>query len=66
MKSLFTNNWLELFKNHQIDLSCITPSTIVIGDSIPAGLARFIDIWNNFFHNALDLGIGGYRTEHVI
>ena len=49
--------FMELFKNHQIDLSCSTPSTIVIGDSIAAGpstivirdsiaagLARFSDV----------------------
>ena len=52
--------------NHQIVLSCSTPSTIVIGGSIAAGLARFSDVWHNFFRNALNLGVGGDRTEHVI
>ena len=66
VKRLFKKNWSELFMNHQIDLSCSTPSTIVIGDSIAAGLARFSDVWHNFFRNALNLGIGGDRTEHVI
>ena len=66
LKHLFKKNWSELFMNHQIDLSCSTPSTIVIGDSIAAGLARFSDVWHNFFRNALNLGIGGDRTEHVI
>ena len=58
VKRLFKKNWSELFMNHQIDLSCSTPSTIVIGDSIAAGLARFSDVWHNFFRNALNLGIG--------
>ena len=66
VKRLFEKNWWELFKNHQINLSCSTPSTIVIGDSIASGLARFSDVWYNFFHNPLNLGIGGDRTEHVI
>ena len=66
VKRLFKKNWSELFMNHQIDLSCSTPSTIVIGDSIAAGLARLSEVWYNFFHNALNLGIGGDRTEHVI
>ena len=66
LKRLYEKNWLELFKNHQIDLSCDTPSTVVIGDSITAGLARFIDIWHKVFRNALNLGIGGDCTEHVI
>ena len=59
-------NWSELFKNHQIELSLSTPSTIVIGDSIAAGPAHFSDVWHNFFCNTLDLGIGGDRTEHEI
>ena len=49
VKRLFKKNWSELFMNDQIDLSCIIPSTIVIGDSIAAGLARFSHVWHNFF-----------------
>ena len=66
VKRLFKKNWSELFMNHQIDLSCSTPSTIVIGDSIAAELARFSDVWRIFFCNVLNLCIGGDRTEHVI
>ena len=66
VKRLFKKNWSELFINHQIDLSCSTPSAIVIWDSIAAGLARFSDVWHNLFCNALNLGVGGDRTEHVI
>ena len=66
VKRLFKKNWSDLFMNHQIELSCSTPSTSVIVDSIAAGLARFTDVFHNFFHNALNLGIGGHRTEHVI
>ena len=66
VKCLFKKNWSELFMNHQIDLSCSAPSTIVLGDSVAAGPARFSDVWHNFFRNALNLGIGGDRTEHII
>ena len=66
VKRLFKKNCWELFKNHQIGLSCSTPSTIVFGDSIAAGLARFSDVWHNFFRNALNLGIRVDRTEDVI
>ena len=66
IKCLFKKNWSELFMNHQIDLSCSTPSTIVIGDSIAAVLACFSDVWHNFFCNTLNLGIGEDRAEHVI
>ena len=66
VKRLFKKNWSELLLNHQISLSCCNPSTIVNGDSIAAGLARFTDVWHNFSRNALNLGIGEDRTEHVI
>ena len=66
VKRVPKKNWSELFKNHQIDFSCSTPSTIVIGDSIARGLARLSSVWYSFFCNALNLGIGGYRTERVI
>ena len=52
-RKTFKKNWSELFKNHQIDLSCNTPSTIKIGDSTAAELARFSDVWHNFFRNFL-------------
>ena len=66
VKRLFKKNWSELFMNHQIDLSCSTPSTIVIEDFIAAELSRFSDVWHIFFGNALNLGIRGDGTEHVI
>ena len=66
VKHLSKKNWSEVFKNNQIDLSCSTPSTIVIGDLIPAGLAHFSNVQHKVFHNALTLGIGGDCTEHVI
>ena len=47
VKRLFKKDWSELFINHQLDLSCSTPSTIVIEDSIAARLARFSDVWHN-------------------
>ena len=64
VKRLFKKNWSELSMNHQINLSCSTPSTIVTGDSIAAGLASFSDVWHNFLCHAP--GIGGDRTEHAI
>ena len=66
VRHLSTKNCSELFKNHQVDLSCSIPSTIVIGDSIAAGLPRCRDAWYNVFLNATNLGIGGDPTELVI
>jgi len=41
---------------------------ILCGDSIVAGLSRYSDIWRKFFAplHALNLGIGGDRTQHVL
>ena len=36
--------------NHQINLSCNTPSTVVFGDLIAAGLARFSDVGQNVYN----------------
>ena len=38
-KRLFQNNWSDLFKNHQIDLSCSFSATVIITDSLAAELA---------------------------
>ena len=42
--------------------------TILIGDSLIAGLARYSKVWNKFFKplNAFNCGIGGDRVEHVL
>ena len=48
VRSLSKKNWSGLFKNHHTEFSCSTPSTIVIGDSIAAGLAHFKDACINF------------------
>ena len=40
--------------------------TALIGDSIVRGLTRYHGIWNSFFTNAINLGIGGDMTQHVL
>ena len=44
VKRLFKKNLSKLFMNHQTDLFCSTPSTIVTGDSIATGVPRFSDV----------------------
>ena len=41
---------------------------LIIGDSIVAGLKRYQKIWRTYFHpyRALNHGIGGDRTQHVL
>ena len=35
-------------------------------DSIAAGLSRYSNVWETFFKESLNLGIGGDRTQHII
>ena len=43
VKRLFKKNWSELIMNPQIDLSYSTPSTMVVGDSVAAGLILVLE-----------------------
>ena len=44
------------------------PNTLVLGDSIVAGLSRYPNVWNEYFAqiNVLNLGIGGDRVENAL
>ena len=65
-KRLNKINWLSTHVKHQNDLLHSTTDTILIGDSIAAGLSRFNDVWFKFFDKVLNFGIGGDRTQHVL
>ena len=43
-------------------------STLLIGDSIIAGLSRYSNIWKRYFKPlyAINCGIGGDRMENVL
>ena len=43
-------------------------STLLIGDSIIAGLSRYSNIWNRYFKpfNAINCGIGGDRVQNIL
>ena len=61
-------NWLNFHHNHCSKLAKYTFETILIGDSIVAGLSRYQNVWNKFLNplKALNCGIGGDRTEHAL
>ena len=44
------------------------PETLLLGDSIIAGLARYQNLWKKYFVslNAINLGIRGDRVENVL
>lgn len=44
LKCLSRKNWSDLLEQHEINFFRSTPSTIVLGYTIEAGLASFIDV----------------------
>ena len=56
---------LDDHKNHIHQLTYTHFDTIIIGDSIAAGLCRYWNVWETLFKESLNLGIGGDRTQHI-
>ena len=59
-------HWLDDHKNHVHQLTYTHFDTIVVGDSIAAGLSRYSNVWETFFKESLNLGIVGDRTQHIL
>ena len=61
-------NWLNFHHNHCSKLAKNTFETILIGDSIIAGLSRYQNVWDKFLKplKALNCGIGGDKIQHVL
>ena len=59
-------NWLDDHKNHIHQLIYTHFDTIIIGDSIAAGLSRYSNVWETFFNESLNLSIGGDCTQHIL
>ena len=66
MMRFYKATWKEKFNYHQERINVIKPKSIVISDSIAGGLARYPEVWLLYYKNALNLGIGGDRVEHVL
>ena len=64
---LYKSNWIEYHRNHCSMIKDAKPNTLLLGDSIVAGLSRYPSVWNKYFApiNALNLGIGGDCVENV-
>ena len=60
--------WYDTHERHVKLARYSQPLVILIGDSIIAGLSRYPQVWNRFFKpwKALNFGIGGDRTQHVL
>ena len=61
-------NWHHLHNEQCKSLLSKTYSTLLIGDSIIAGLSRYRSVWKSYFDklDAINCGIGGDRVEHVL
>ena len=63
----YNNNWIKIHKNHCLQVKQENINSIIIGDSIVAGLTRYSNIWNNLFGNSfINLSISGDRVENVL
>ena len=63
----YNNNWLKIHQNHCFKVKQENINSIIIGDSIVAGLTRYTNIWHNLFGNRfINLGISGDRVENVL
>ena len=63
----YNNNWLKIHQNHCFQVKQENINSIIIGDSIVAGLTRYTNVWNNLFGNRfINLGISGDRVENVL
>ena len=61
-------NWLNKHNKLCNDIMVSNYSTLLIGDSLIAGLSRYSDIWKRYFEscNSINCGIGGDRVENVL
>ena len=67
LSRFFKTNWLNSHHNQCSKVSR-NYETIIIGDSIAAGLSRYQNVWAKFLQplRALNCGIGGDKVQHVL
>ena len=59
--------FIRIHKNQCFQVKQESINSIIIGDSIVAGLTRYTNIWNNLFGNRfINLGISGDPVENVL
>ena len=61
-------NWLNFHYDHCSKLAKNTFETIIIGDSIVAGLSRYQNVRDKFLKplKALNCGVGGDKIQHIL
>ena len=56
-------NWIENHKNHCVIVKCSTVKSLLLGDSIIAGLKRYDNMWKKYFSDTLNFETGGDRVD---
>ena len=60
-------NWFKLHNHHCTDAEKSNAATLLIGDSIVAGLSCYPNVGKKYFlRNSVNFGIGGDRVENVL
>ena len=60
-------NWFRLHNHHCTVTEKSNATTLLIGDSIVAGLSRYPNVWKKYFlRYSVNFGIGGDRVENVL
>ena len=64
----YKNGWLNKHNRHVALLNAKSnTSTVVIGDSIAAGLMRYRNVWDeNFNRDTINCGIVGDKTQNIM
>ena len=66
-KRINNNNWLKIHHIHCFQVKHDNINSIIIGDSIVAGLTHYNNVWKNLFGSRfIGTGIRGDRIEHVL
>ena len=62
------SSWIECHRNYCLKMKVTNPNTLLLGDSIIAGLARYQNVWKKYFVslNAMNLCIRDDRVENVL
>ena len=61
-------NWFNTHKSYCNNIKSLNYSTLLIGDSIIAGLSRYKNVWKKYFEplHSINCGIGGDKVENVL
>ena len=58
--------WYKLHNKYASQIFNSNADIIIVGDSIVTGLSRYTSVWDRFFPDVVNAGIGGDMTQHVL